>query len=418
MSNTKLSAMRLTATRRAPYLSHALLALVPVIIPTGALGVGPRGTMAVTPEYVLLIEEGALDRWTPTQGAAVLIHETLHVLRKHFARRGSRDPKIANYCEDMEINDDIRAMGLDLPDEPWFPEAIGETDGKPFEFYYEKFPKNGQQPQGGQGQSGQGSSGHNHGKGQPGNPDQCCGSGAGNPAPHEGENVPADVPRRGPAEQAVIATAVAHEIREAIAKKQGSVPAGLQRWAEVLHDPPEVPWQQKLAAACRRAVAYRPGAIDFKFGKMSRRQAGLGYGSGRAVLPALIAPIPQVAVLFDTSGSMGKHETESAARETDGVMKAIGAKIRFCVCDAMVHAMKDVDSIQQAIKLLKGGGGTVFNDAFAQLERSRPKPEVIVVMTDGYAGLPATPPSAKVIWCLIGRDVNDNLPWGEKIRVS
>jgi len=441
--NQKLAAARLAATRAAPYFSHALLSLVPVWVPTGTLPSDGSGTIACTEDYVLLLEPGAVERWSVKEFASVLLHEVGHLLRLHFKRRGARDPQLSNLSEDCEINDDLKAMGLPLPDgggaQPdkilqdfraakmkLKDEQAGLPPGKNFEWYYEQLEdawmkqKQKQDKQFAQAlakalgmKAEQNENGDWELKGKPGH--GGCGGCAGNATEHEKDHVPGDAPRRTKAEVQQISAACAHAVKEHVeAKRQGTVPAGIQRWAELHGAPPEIPWQERLRMACKRAVFYRPGAVDFKYNRPSRRQAGLGFGAGRAVMPALVQPVPQVAVMLDTSGSMGGKELESALRETDGVLKAVGAKIKLCVVDAQVHALQDVATIDQAVKLVKGGGGTIFNEAFEKLERCTPKPEVIIVMTDGYCGVPDAKPSAKVIWCLVGRQVNEQpAPWAD-----
>lgn len=404
----KLSAARLAATKAAPYYSHALLSLIPIVVSTGTLT--EDGTLAVTEDYVMLAEEGALDRWTVKEIGAVLLHEVSHVLRFHFRRVGNRNKKLANLCEDMEINDDIRQMGLPLPDKGGVQPGMFELpDSKPFEWYYEQLEPKMKKAAAAL-QKMLDDAGVGGGK---------CGGCAGNPHDKEQDAVPEGTPRRTKAETQQISAAVAHQVKEHIeSQKQGTVPLGVRRWADLHGTPPEVSWQEQLTRACRRAVTYRPGAIDYRYNRPSRRQAGIGFGPGRAVLPTLIHPVPQVAIMFDTSGSMDGKLLTSAARETDGVLKAISARVRFCVVDAKVHALQDVQTIDQALRLLKGGGGTDFNDAFRQLEASKPPPEVIVVMTDGYASVPSKAPRARVVWCLIGGNSKAPAAYGDVVKVT
>ena len=60
--------------------------------------------------------------------------------------------------------------------------------------------------------------------------------------------------------------------------------------------PPVVPWQAVFARAARKAVAFKRGADTRRYDAPSRRQAGLGYGPGCAVLPRLRGIVPSVAV--------------------------------------------------------------------------------------------------------------------------
>src|SRR5262249_32109685 len=82
-------------------------------------------------------------------------------------------------------------------------------------------------------------------------------------------------------------------------KQPGTVPAGLLRWAEEVLNP-KVDWRAVLAAELRRAVAEVCGAVDYSYRRPSRRASV----TAPVVLPALRRPVPEVAVVCDTSGSM------------------------------------------------------------------------------------------------------------------
>ena len=70
--------------------------------------------------------------------------------------------------------------------------------------------------------------------------------------------------------------------------------------------------------------------------------------------------------------------------------------MRVLSCDAQVHAVKRVSRASQ-IELL-GGGGTDMGEGIAQALSLKPRPSVIVVLTDGFTPWPAgAPRGAKVI---------------------
>ena len=197
-----------------------------------------------------------------------------------------------------------------------------------------------------------------------------------------------------------------------------SVPTGLQRWANAILTPAQVRWQDKLARACRRAVAYRPGATDYRYDRPSRRQAAVGFGAGKPVLPRTVHPVPKVAIVVDTSGSMGERELTDALRETKGILSALGAPATFVSCDAAVHEMRAVTTVADAAKLLKGGGGTDFRPAFDALARERERADLVVFVTDGFGPAPAAAPTwCKVIWLLTSSWGAPTVPapWGEAI---
>lgn len=392
----KLAAARLAAAKVAPYFTTALLSLVP----REAHGLN---TFAVTEKMVLLWDPAALERWSVQQTAAVLVHEISHVLRDHFARAKAlgADPKLFNIAEDMEINDDIKAMGLELPDGCMLPSTFEMADGLTAEEYYHNLPRD-QEQQANQPCAGNG----------------WCGSAAGRAVP--GEPDPSDATSgRSASEVANVRAQTAEAIRAQAAKTAGSVPAGWERWADVALQPPKIRWQDKLARHARNAVAFRPGAVDYRFSRPSRRQAALGYGAGRPVLPALVAPVPQVAIAIDTSGSMGPEELSAAVAECQGIFGAVGASVDFVACDAEVHVSKRVSSPSEIIANLKGGGGTDFRPVFDNLVQKRPRPEVVVFVTDGYGPAPEAPPyGMRVIWLLVGAMRRTPAPYGDVIEVD
>ena len=137
------------------------------------------------------------------------------------------------------------------------------------------------------------------------------------------------------------------------AKQAGTVPAGLLRWArDVLA--PRVDWRRLLAAELRRAIADVAGAADYSYRRPSRRAAAV---SG-VVLPALRRPVPELAVVCDTSGSMSEELLAMALAEVEGLLRALGMarQLRVLACDAAAGPAQRVSSARQVT--LTGGGGT------------------------------------------------------------
>ncbi len=140
---------------------------------------------------------------------------------------------------------------------------------------------------------------------------------------------------------------VAEDVKEHVEKKRGYVPGSLERWANEYLKPPKIDWRTKLARIVRGAVAYKSGAADYTWGKMSRRQAGVGFGVGRPVLPALHSPVPSVCCAVDTSGSMSTEDLTRASSEIQGVLAAVGAAVTVIACDAAVHGVKECRTIKR-----------------------------------------------------------------------
>ena len=255
-----------------------------------------------------------------------------------------------------------------------------------------------------------------------------CGSCAGNALEDEVNIDPAD--KRSEAEMARIAKQVAQAIQEHGASGRGNMPKGLLLLANAVNAPAKVSWQQKLQHAVKRAARVRTGANVYRFDGPSKRQGGIGYGVGRALMPRPRAVVPNVAIMIDTSGSMGQSELTAALREAGACIKALGAPVLYGTCDAAVHTLQKVQNASDLAKLLKGGGGTSFVPAFAALDalKGDKRPELVVFITDGGGDAPAKPPAGmSVIWLLVGAhrckpwvagDYSNRIAWGEFIEVD
>ena len=114
-------------------------------------------------------------------------------------------------------------------------------------------------------------------------------------------------------------------------------------------------WQHLLASAIRRGVADVAGRVDFSYRKPSRRSSV----GGDVILPSLRQPLPKVAMVLDTSGSMNDHMLAQSLAEVDGVLRSLGVgrrHLQIVCCDAMAFEAQKVMRARD-VELL-GGGGT------------------------------------------------------------
>jgi predicted metal-dependent peptidase len=284
-------------------------------------------------------------------------------------------------------------------------EASGEGDSG------EGDPSDGE-PGEGEGEPGTGAGDPSAPRGSPENPVEPraapgvtaghCGSCAGYSL--DGEETVDDEKGRGERDIDRIMSEVARDIQEEDRKSRGSVPGMLRRWAESSLAPPKIPWQQKLAFAVRRACQFAAGAVTPRWSEPNRRQNAVGFGSHVPILPVLKRPVPHVAVIVDTSGSMGTGDLSACLRECGGVLAAVGAEVQFCACDATVNSFQKVSDPNKIAELLKGGGGTDFRPPLKAVSEAKPKPEIVIFMTDGCGPAPKTAPRGMdVVWLLVGR---------------
>ncbi|MFE3997018.1 VWA-like domain-containing protein [Streptomyces goshikiensis] len=388
LDRAKLLAARFKAAQDRPYLASALYALT--VVPSGRVP-----TMGVDRHWRCYVAPAFVDATPVTELAGVWIHEVAHLLRDHHARAGrlpaadQRDHLRVNLAQDCEINDDLLADGLRLPEGRVEPRDFGLPAGGMFESYLPAIPAS--PPHGAD-----------------------CGSGAhGTPMPWElGEAA-------GPARiGAVEAEALRRQSAEAVRAHQrarGSVPAGWRRWAEQLLEP-TVDWRRALSGAVREATAWAAGAVDYTYRRPSRRTPALG---GRVVLPSLRRPLPRVAIVIDTSGSMGEDDLAAALAEVTGVLREVGVgahRVAVLACDADVHAVTRVTSAEQVT--LAGGGGTDMTVGISAALALPDRPNIVVVLTDGYTPWPAETPSCRLIAALIGAAAPEPPSWVETVRVD
>jgi len=409
----RLSAARAKAYEHMPYFSVGIQSLVPKEFPG-------LGTLGVTEQSVLMVDSEALGQWTAPEAGGVVLHEYMHIFLRHserfreMERKGIatlEDARLWNVAADCEINDNLAEAHIPLPDitsedgstiSAHYPAKYDLPAHRPAEEYFIALKKK-RDEDGDDGDQGSGP-----GWGQ-------CGSGAGNPIPGEPEN---DPDGRSPIEQHVQRQSDAEQIQAAVAR--GNVPAGIAREANATLTPPVVSWQRRLEHRLGKAVSTKAGAVDYTFDHRCRIQGALEIMLGEEcpVLPGMNAPSVNVALVIDTSGSMGDPQIIRLVSEAQGIIKSQGgAKLSIVVCDAEVHAVAEVKEAGEIRQHIAGGGGTDFVPAFEALASLKTRPDVVVFGTDGYGRYPDAPPKGMdVIWLNLDGDIG--VDWGEVINIS
>lgn len=384
----KLFTARLQAARARPYLATALFALHVVEdrrVPT----------MGVDRHWRCYVSPGFVDRTPVEELAGVWVHEVSHLLRDHHGRgdrlartRGLNGPTERlrmNIAADLEINDDIFGDGLVRPKGAVVPSDLHLPTGELMEDYLRLFrlgPRT----------------------------DHLvwldCGSGA------DGSEREWDLGPDGAdglSEQQ--RDAVRFRVAQAISGRPGSAPQGWKRWAEEAFHPPQ-PWRELLGAALRSATSGPGAGDDYSYGRPSRRSAGLPG----VVLPSLRRRPPRVTVVIDTSGSVSDAELGSALLEVAAISRTVGGRrdlVSVVSCDAaarVAHPICRAEGIP-----LVGGGGTDLRAGFTKALGGRPRPDVIVALTDGQTPWPSAPPPCRTVVGLFPRarrprSYNENNP--------
>ncbi|MEV5979502.1 VWA-like domain-containing protein [Streptomyces sp. NPDC052114] len=372
----KLFAARLQAARARPYLATALFALHTVAsrqVPT----------MAVDRYWRCYVSPGFVDRTPVEELAGVWVHEVSHLLRDHHGRSdrvarqrgltGAAERLRMNIAADCEINDDVFGDGLVRPEGAVDPTDLDLPAGELMEDYLRQFRLG------------------------PHTQDLAwldCGSGA-DGREREWDQGPDGA--HGLSEQE--RDGVRFRVAQGITARPGSAPKGWRRWAEQAFHPPQ-PWRELLGAAMRSAASGPGVGEDYTYGRPARRSASLPG----VVLPSLRRTPPRVSVIIDTSGSVSDAELGSALLEVTAISRAVGGRrdlVTVMSCDAAagtVHPLCRAEGIP-----LLGGGGTDLRSGFAEALRSRPHPDVVVVLTDGQTPWPERRPPCRTVVGLFPR---------------
>ncbi|MBL0886254.1 vWA domain-containing protein [Myceligenerans indicum] len=401
MDTEKLWAARLLACRARPFLASALFALD--VVESTAVP-----TMAVDKQWRCYVSAAFVDSVSVAELAGVWVHEVSHLLRDHHGR-GDRIARAMglngraghfrlNLAADCEINDDIYDDELQRPDGAVTVEALRLTPGLLMEEYVRDISL---------GPLTAPYAWHD------------CGSGS------DGALRPWDLGPDG-AHGLTESEREAVRIRVArgIAGKPGSTPAGWKRWADDVVHPPQ-PWRDLLGAAVRSAVTAGGVGDDYTYGRPARRSSALAG----VVLPSLRHRPPRVGVVVDTSLSVSDEELGSSMLEIAAITRTLGGRrdlVTVFSCDAAVHTVRSVCEAEGLS--LVGGGGTDLRTGIAAAADRSPRPDVVVVLTDGQTAWPSSRPAFRTVVGLFDRprrwnEESDYVPagppeWARVVRIG
>ena len=407
----KWAAARVWAAHQSPYMASALLALDPVVVDQSgdpvagrldlrAFPVDPAWHVYLDPEAVAATDVALIGFW--------LVHQVSHLLRHHAdrcplaapdatsttPRAASAEEQVWNMAADAEINDDLVAGSAVVPEHAVTPAALGLADSLTAEDYWDAL------------------GGRENAPTPPHRPAAASGHDCGSGCDGRRRSWDSGKPGLGTLGHTLIERDVARRIEEH-RRRYGNVPAGWQRWASEILEP-VISWQRLLASAVRRGVADVAGRVDFTYRKPSRRSSV----SGGVILPSLRQPLPKVAMVLDTSGSMDDHLLEQSLAEVQGVLKSMGVgrrHLRIICCDAKAFDAQKVMAASDVTLL--GGGGTDMGAGLSKAAALRPRPDLVIVLTDGHTPWPgAAPPRIRVIVGLM--DPSGSVPaWARAIDI-
>jgi predicted metal-dependent peptidase len=184
-------------------------------------------------------------------------------------------------------------------------------------------------------------------------------------------------------------------------KEQGTLPAGWLRWAEAILKP-KVNWREQLKRILRGVISEGLGhRLDYSYRRPHRRSAVYHP----IYLPALQGEYkPRVACVVDTSGSISDRELMQSLAEVRAVLEALRIPVTIIPCDAVPYEAIRVFHGSDWLKVrqgLRGGGGTDMVAGLNAALALKPKPEAVIVLTDGHTPFPSTrPKDTAVIWAI------------------
>ncbi len=375
----KVLAARLWIARHRPYYASALFSCpLWYTDQTDGFSIDAHWRISVNPAVAasLSVEEVA----------GSLAHELNHALRAHPDRglRAGVPPDLHtlwNVAADCEINDDLSEDGLARRPGIIYPEDFGLPEGKLAETYYRHLLQNAETIE---------------------IPTACCTSAT------YGPDVAHPFPGLSAARKQQLKRATAQAVLDH-QHQHGwwSATEGLARWAENTASP-TADWRRILAAELRRGIQRQPGTGDRTYTRPPRRP-----DDSAVIRPGTHQPATDIAVVIDTSGSMQEPDLRQALAETEAVLKQTGGQQPITVHSHDTEARTTQRILNTSRIELDGGGGTDMAAAINTAATARPRPAIIIVITDGHTPWPPTRPTGNhstIIAVLTRPHTAENVP--------
>lgn len=415
---------RLRANKYLPYLRVHFMSLIPV--PSDKLP-----TMAVDEHGRCYYNPAVFDKWTMEEAAGVVLHEDLHIVLDHVKRfknyvGENHNPMmlyIWNLAVDCVVNQILEGANVPLPEDRVTIESLKLPKNLTAEEYYDllmqkvdKAVKEGRvKPTGSGDGNGEGIPvpipGQKPGDAPEDMPEapQWGGSGAdgekrewehgaphkdagGKPCDKDGNPAPEGMSK---ADKDLLQRAAAEDIK----KHESSAPGNqsyLQKFADQVLEPKVDP-AREIQAKVKYAAACTHGHGNYTWQKLNRR-----VPPGAMRLPCNIQPVPQFTLIADTSGSMGAEDRGLSLGVVGNILRSYPAQsVTVLAGDVSCKEVSKVFRPEQV--QLVGGGGTDMGALVLEAVKVKPKPDVIIVCTDGETPWPEAPVNAHVVACLTRR---------------
>ncbi len=186
----------------------------------------------------------------------------------------------------------------------------------------------------------------------------------------------------------------------------GKLTASMARMIDHLLQP-RLPWRMMLAQYMSASAR-----DDYSFMRPSRRE-------GVAILPSLRSSQIELAIVLDTSGSIGDSEMREFLAEVDALKGQLRARVTLLGCDDKLceGGPWQYEPWEELVLpgALSGGGGTSFVPPFDWLKTQDRQPDLVLYFTDAEGEFPREAPVFPVIWLVKGKAP---VPWGQRVQLN
>jgi predicted metal-dependent peptidase len=398
---------------KEPFYGHLLSGVVRRIddkVPTAAVSLTPHGLhLIVNPEFFM--KELKKD-----ERVAVIKHEALHLLFRHLYRPliQKGDAKLFNIAADLVVNQHVAPWPL--PEMAVTLRAFPDMDleaNQTLEWYYEKLKSLNNAMQSGK------SSGSPLSEealqrvmGEPQQGDhRFWFAGGGEDFAESGteDSGGGSVLSEG-LRRAMEADLERHLLRardHSASKGWGNLPAEIRTELDAIAQrrKPQIDWKRTLRLFA--SSGYRTEVVATNR-RMSKR-----FGTFPGIR---IRRKQRLAVVIDTSGSIGDDVLEVFFREIHGIWKN-DAEVMVVECDADVQRAYEYKG--KTPKAVEGGGGTSFDPALTWVSNPRNGSfDACIYLTDGYASEPEVRPRCPMLWVITASgNVGNHLKFGRSIQL-
>lgn len=375
MSETTITTAIDMAEALRPNYVHVLAQFYPVILPDSKSIVADRFLR-------LYYDPEAIAEWELDWAASHVLIQVEHYYRRHSQRQNGRNQVCWDVATFIAITDSLAEEGLKFPPGTLFPQTFGFPDGLTAEEYCLRLFKLCMK--------------------RKGNLEQQLAEQAGQELPTFGSagsentaswDIPedADIPtldyllalmqlKAMEPEQTIPGTQAGNQVRTVIEQRRESVD-----------------WLSELRSFHGSILSMRPGTADYTFA-MPDPEIGLHPG---LIMPGMGDLTAVTKMVIDSSGSMGESRLAQAVAEISSILRSCDGMFYVLSCDTAVSSIQQVfhpNEIQ-----IVGGGGTDMGVGINAAATHYPRPDVIVVVTDGDTSWPKKGPQGiPVIIVLVG----------------